>query len=149
MTQNYPIEKQVFTWQDGMKIVLAVMTFGIGWFAENQTTVIAYAAIILVWLFGVVAKQSERFAWLRGKGPLTVLIFIVAFVISYLFQPFALPAFPSWTGDAGTFVPLFSAWISGTFSIVGSAVVFAMSVYNILLARLLEKMPDLIGQFFE
>lgn len=149
MTQNYPIEKTSFLWQDGVKIVLAVMAFGIGWFSDNQTTVIAYAAVILVWLIGVIAKQSERFTWLRGKGPLTVLIFIVAFIVSYLFQPFALPIFPAWTGDAGTFVPLFSAWVSGSLSIVGNAVVFSMSVYNLLLAQVLEKTPQLISQFFE
>lgn len=140
------IAQKTFNWQDGLKIILAVMTFGIGWFADNQVTVIAYAAVLLVWLFGVIAKQNKDFEWLRGKGPLTVLVFIIAFVISYLFQPFTLPIFPSWTGDAGTFMPIFSAWISAVFAIVGNAVVFAMSVYNLLLAQVLEKAPDLIGQ---
>ena len=32
------------TWQDTIKIVLAIMTFGIGWFADNQVTMIAFAA---------------------------------------------------------------------------------------------------------
>ena len=143
------IQKQTFTWQDGLKIVLAVMTFGIGWFADNQVTVIAYAAVLLVWLFGVLAKQNKGLEWLRGKGPLTILVFIVAFVISYLFQPFTLPIFPAWTGDAGAFIPVLSVWIGAVFAIVGNAVVFAMSVYNLLLAQLLEKAPDLIGQIFE
>ena len=133
-----------FTWQDGVKVVLAVMTFGIGWFADNQATVIAYAALLIVWLVGRAAKQNKELAWLQGKGPLTVLVFFIAFIISYLFQPFTLPMLPAWTGDAGTYVLIFSAWIGLVFSVVGNAVVFSMSVYNVLLAKVLEKIP----QFF-
>lgn len=141
--------QKTFNWQDGLKIILAVITFGVGWFADNQITVIAYAAVLITWLLGVIAKGNKQLQWMRGKGPLTVFVFMVAFVISYLFQPFTLPILPGWTGDMATFVPIFSAWISAVFSIVGNAVVFAMSVYNLLLAQLLEKAPDLIGQLFK
>ncbi len=134
----------VFNWQDGMKIVLAIMAFGIGWFADNQATVIAYAAVGIVWIVTVIGKENKDLAWLKGKGPLTILVFVVAFIVSYLFQPFSLPAFPSWTGDAGSYVPIFSTWIGLVFSIVGNSVVMAMSVYNVLLAKVLEKIP----QFF-
>lgn len=130
-----------FNWQDAVKILLAVMTFGFGWFADNQTTMIAFAAVAIVWILGVVAKYTERFKWLAGKGPLTIFVFIVSFVLSYLFHPFTLPAFPAWTGDAGIFIPLVSAWLSSFFLIIGDAVLYAMTVYNVLLARVLEKVP--------
>lgn len=139
-----PAQNTSFTWQDGLKVVLAVMAFGIGWFADNQATVIAYAALFIVWLVSLAAKQNKELAWLQGKGPLTVLVFFIAFIVSYLFQPFTLPVLPAWTGDAGTYVPIFSAWIGVVCSIVGNAVVFSMSVYNVLLAKVLEKIP----QFF-
>ena len=134
-----PQTSDQFDWQDAFKIVLAVMTFGFGWFADNQTTMIAFAAVGIVWLLGVVAKYSERFKWLAGKGPLTILVFIVSFVLSYLFHPFTVSAFPGWTGDAGTYIPLLSAWLSSFFLIIGDAVLYAMTVYNVLLARVLEK----------
>lgn len=146
---NSTITIEPINWKDGLKILLAVMTFGLGWLADNQITVVAYIAVLVVWLLGALAQTSEKFQWLRGKGPLTVLIFIVSFVLAYLFQPFTLPGFPGWTGDAGTYIPLFSEWISGFFSIVGGAVVFAMSIYNILLAKVLEKLPETISRWFQ
>lgn len=136
-----PSNENQFTWQDLFRIALAVMTFSFGWFADNQTTVIAFAAVGIVWLLGRVAKYTERFKWLASKGPLTILVFVVSFVLSYLFQPFVLPALPAWTGDAGAYVPMLSAWVSNFFTIIGSAVLFAMSIYNVLLVRVLEKVP--------
>lgn len=137
----HPSSTDQFTWQDAFKILLAVMTFGFGWFADNQLTMIAFAAVLIVWVLGRVAKYTERFKWLAGKAPLTILVFVVSFVLSYLFQPFTLPALPAWTGDAGAYIPLFSAWVSSFFLIVGDAVLYAMTVYNVLLARVLEKVP--------
>lgn len=144
-----PTSDAQLTWMDGFKVLLAVMTFGIGWFANNQTTVIAYAALVLVFLVGAIAKRSEKYKWLAGKGPLTIAVFVVSFVLSYLFQPFVLPAAPAWTGDAGTFMPLFSAWLSASISIVGAAVLYAMSVYNVLLAKVLEKLPPALQGFLK
>ena len=142
----HPSSTDQFTWQDAFKILLAVMTFGFGWFADNQLTMIAFAAVLIVWVLGRVAKYTERFKWLAGKGPLTVLVFVVSFVLSYLFHPFVLPVFPGWTGDAGTYVPLLSAWISSFFLVIGDAVLYAMTVYNLLLARILEKIPPAFSQ---
>lgn len=128
-----------FTWQDALKIVLAIMTFGIGWFADNQVTMIAFAATAVVWLISYLIQLSPSFAWLKGKGPLTALVFVVAFVLSYLFQPFTLPAFPGWVGDFGAYVPLVSEWFTAFFAIIAPAVTFAMTIYNLLLAQIYEK----------
>jgi hypothetical protein len=127
------------TWQDGVKILLAFMTFGVGWFADNQVTMIAFAATIVVWLIGYATNLSPSFAWIKGKGPLTALVFVVAFVLSYLFQPFSVPAFPAWPGDAGAFVPMISDWFSAFFAIIAPAVTFAMTIYNLLLSQIYEK----------
>lgn len=134
-----------FNWQDGLKILLAVMTFGFGWFADNQATVIAYAAVVIVFLISEVAKRIPSMTWLKGKGPLTVTIFVVSFILAYVFHPFSLPSLPGWTGDAGSYIPLLSGWLQGFFAIVGAAVTFAMSIYNVLLAQILEKLPAAVG----
>ena len=134
-----------FNWQDGLKILLAVMTFGFGWFADNQVTVIAYASVLIVFVVGEVAKKIPSLNWLKGKGPLTVTVFVVSFILAYIFQPFILPSLPGWTGDAGSYIPLLSGWLQAFFAIVGAAVTFSMSIYNVLLAQILEKLPNTFG----
>lgn len=146
---NKTIQTDPLNWKDGLKIVLAVLTFGVGWFADNQTTMIAYSAMLIVWLLGTLAKSSEKFKWLQGKGPLTVLVFVVSFILAYLFSPFTLSAPPAWTGDAGTYVPLLSAWISAIVSVFGKASFEAMSVYNILLVQVLEKLPHTLSRWLQ
>lgn len=128
-----------FTWQDGLKILLAVMTFGIGWFADNQVTMIAFASTAVVWAISYATQLHPSFAWLKGKGPLTALVFFVSFVLSYLFQPFTVPAFPAWVGDFGLYVPLVSKWLNAFFAVITPAVVFAMTIYNMLLSQIYEK----------
>ncbi len=135
---------QAINYIDGLKIVLAVMTFGLGWFADNQSTVVAYVAVLIVWLLGEAAKRIPSLNWLKGKGPLTVAVFVVSFFLAYIFQPFVIPSLPGWTGDAGSYVPLLSTWLQAFFSIVGAAVTFSMSIYNVLLAQILEKLPTLL-----
>lgn len=137
--------EKIFNYVDGFKILLAVMTFGFGWFADNQATMIAYAAVLIVWILGEAAKRIPSLNWIKGKGPLTVAIFVVSFILAYLFQPFVLPTLPGWTGDAGSYVPLLSVWLQAFFAIVGAAVTFAMSIYNMLLAQILEKLPEFFG----
>lgn len=138
-------QEQPFEWKDALKILLAALAFGIGWFADNQVTMIAFASSSIVWALGWLVQLSPKLAWIKGKGPLTVMVFVVSFGLAYLFEPFALPVFPGWSGDAGSFVPLLSEWFSGLFSIVGSAVVFAMSIYNLLLAQVYEKAGDALS----
>jgi len=133
-----------FNWMDAVKIIGAFLAFGIGWFADNQTTMIAFAASALVWLIGYLATLSPKFSWLKGKGPLTVAVFIVSFILAYLFQPFMLSTPPAWSGDVGSYFPLISVWLSDVLDIVGAAVVFAMSIYNLLLAQVYEKAGDVL-----
>lgn len=142
-------QKITLNWQDGLKILLAVLTFGFGWFSDNQSTVVAYAAVLIVWLLGTLSQASERFKWLKGKGPLTVLVFLVSFALAFLFEPFTLPLPPGWSGDVGSYFPLISVWLSSIFSIIGNSVVVAMSVYNLLLSHVLEKMPDVVSNWFK
>lgn len=136
--------QEKFNWMDAVKILGAFLAFGVGWFADNQVTMVAFAASALVWLLSWSATLSPKITWLRGKGPLTVAVFVVSFFLAYLFQPFTLSAPPAWSGDVGSYFPLFSVWLSGILDIVGAAVVFAMSIYNLLLAQVYEKAGDVL-----
>jgi hypothetical protein len=138
-TKTMNENKDFFNWQDGLKIVLAVMTFGIGWFANNQATVIAFSAMLIVW---VIRLAMQKYGYKPEKSSLTVILFVVAIGLSFLFSPIALPIFPFWTGDASTYAPLFIAYFIAFLQIAGSVVAYATGVYNILLAQVFDKLPD-------
>ena len=132
-------ETNEFNWQDGLKIVLAVMTFGVGWFANNQATVIAYSAMLIVW---IIRLFMQKYGYKPEKASLTVVLFVVAIGLSFLFSPVALPLFPFWTGDAASYAPLFIAYLTVFLQIAGSVVAYATGVYNILLSQVFDKLPD-------
>lgn len=132
-------------WWDLLSIVGAVGTFGIGWIADNEATVIAFLAIGLVWLIRLVFDWvSKRFGknWKLGKPGLTILVFAVSLVLSFLIKQAVFPDRPVWTGDASTFAPLLIAYISALLQVAAGVVSYATGVYNILLAKVLEKLPS-------
>lgn len=140
------IEKiENLNWKDGLKIVLAVMTFGFGWIADNQMTVISFAAVLIVWLLGLALKY---FGFSANKVSLTIILFIVALGLSLAFQPVALPSFPSWSGDASVFMALLVAYLSSFFQIAAGVVAYATGVYNILMAQVLEKLPPIASRLW-
>jgi len=137
-----------FNKTDLYKIIFAFLAFGVGWFADNQTTVIAFAAMTIVWLISTLTENNEKWQWLKGKGPKTILVFVVSLALTFLFQPIRVPPFPGWTSASGTWVPLFSAWVAAFLGTANEAILFAMSIYNILLAQVLEKLPDSLRLLF-
>lgn len=137
-----------FSWKDGLMIVLAVLTFGLGWLANNQSTVIAYVAVLIVWLLAFLGKQFPRLSWIKGKTFLTVLVFIASFILALLFQPFKLPALPTWSGDIVVFAPALAIWLTALFAGFSGAVTMALGIYNILLAQVLDKVSTTLKTFF-
>lgn len=132
-------------WKDGLKIVLAVMTFGFGWIADNQMTVISFAAVLIVWLLGLALKY---FGFAANKVSLTIILFIAALGLSLAFQPVTLPSFPSWSGDASVFMALLVAYLASFFQIAAGVVAYATGVYNILMAQVLEKLPPIASRLW-
>ena len=128
------IETPKINWKDGLKIVLAVLTFGFGWLADNQTTVISFSAVLIVWLFGI---ALAKFGYRPGKVGLTLVLFVVAIGLTLTFQPIVLPTFPTWAGDASIFVPLLVAYFIAFLQMAASVVAYATGVYNILLSQVL------------
>lgn len=138
-----PENKASIDYIDILKIVLAVMTFGIGWFANNQATVIAYTAMLMVWL---IRLAMQKYGYKPSKANLTIILFIVAIGLSVLFSPVALPIFPTWTGDPASYAPLVIAYLGLFLQIAGSVVAYATTVYNILLSQVFEKLPEATGR---
>lgn len=133
-------------WKDGFKIVLAVMTFGFGWIADNQATVIAFAAVLIVWLLGLALKYA---GFVPNKAGLTIIVFIASIGLTLAFQHVNLPTFPAWTGDASVFFSLLIIYLTAFLQMASGVVAYATGVYNILLAQVLEKIPVVATQFMK
>lgn len=133
----------LLNWNDGLKIFLAVMTFGIGWFADNQATVIAFSAMLIVWLVRLAMSKTK---YKPNKASLTIVLFVVSIGLSLLFSPVALPAVPNWNGDIASYTPLLVIYLTAFLQIAGGVVAYAQGVYNILLAQVFEKLPDVTSR---
>jgi len=139
-----------FNWKDLGVIVLAVLTFGVGWVANNQAMVIAFLTMAIVWLISWAGRTFPQLEWIKGKAFLTVLVFAVAFGLSFFLQPFTLPAFPVWTGDVAIFMPALAIFLAALFANIQTQVLFAIGIYNVLLAQVLDKLStSLTMRFFD
>jgi len=132
-----------FNKQDAFKVILAVMTFGFGWVANNEATVIAFLAMVIVWAIRLIAK---KYKYVPTKAALTITLFFVALGLSLIVTPVMLPFFPAWTGDPSTYALLLITYFSVFLKIAGGVVAYATGVYNILLAQVFDKIPEVAGQ---
>lgn len=133
-----------FNWQDGLRILLAVLTFGIGWLADNQATVISFVAMLIVWALGEALKY---YGFKPGKAGLTVILFIVAFLLSLLFLPVTWPSLPAWNGDASIYVSALVVFLTAGLQILAKIIAYSMTVYNLLMAQVLDKLPATLKKF--
>lgn len=129
--------KNMFNWKDLLLVLVAVFIGGAGWTQDSQAVVITAIAIGVTWLLGWLLK---KFNYKPGKLILTAFLFVIALGLSVLFQPFAVPAFPALGEDFAAWVPLFIAYLGAWVTLAGPTVSNATLIYNILLAKVLEKM---------
>lgn len=114
-------------WKIFAQIVLAVITLGWGWLADNQVIVIGFAASVLVWLFDFLTRQKVTV----GKFWKTIAVFIVSVGLQLLFAPVGIPTFPGWE------VPLLVDYIAQWFILAQDVMLAAMVIYNIMLDQVL------------
>lgn len=126
----------MFGWMDLIKVLVAVVIGGAGWTVDSQATVIAFSAVGIVWAVKLI---GNRFNWWPEKGVLTAAVFVVAVGLQLLFAPVVLPAFPAWTGELATAMPLYLAYASALFQIAAGVVAAATGIYNLILADVLAK----------
>ena len=134
------MQDQSYTWKDFLYFLMAVIAFGAGYIVDHQAAVIGFAAIGVVWIVAQFGKTFPQLAWVKGKAFLTGLVFAVSFGLSFLFQPLTWPTVPTWTGDIATYTPLLAVFVSALFVNIQSAALFAIGVYNVLLAQVMDKL---------
>jgi hypothetical protein len=126
-----------FNWQDAAKIVLALVVTGFVWMQENQAGVLALAAMLIVWLVKFYTLKTGKQI---GKFGLTIALLVVSVGLAILFQPVAIPAFPIWGGELVGFVSAVLTWLAALVVLGGEVFAIATGLYNILLAKVLEKL---------
>ena len=121
-----------FSIGDLLAVLGALVLTGIGWAVGHPETTIAVVAIVLIWVINFL------FTW-KGiqlhKSWLTGILFVVAFLLTWLFQPALFPPWPSVvTTDA------IVIWLGSLISFAGPIVAYTTGLYNLILAKVLEKL---------
>lgn len=133
-----------FTLKDFALFVLSVLTFGAGYAIDHQATIIGFLAIGIIWLISTLGRIFPQLAWIKGKQLLTALVFVAAFGLSLFIKPMAWPAFPTWNGDVAVFAPLLATFLAVFLANIQTAVLFALSVYPILLSQVTDKLSGMV-----
>ena len=136
------------TLKDFFLLFLAVLTFGVGYIVDHQDVVIGFIAIAIVWVLSQLGKLFPSLAWIKGKTLLTCLVFVASFILALVIKPMAWPTLPSWSGDIVVFAPLLAAFLAAFFANIQTAVLFALTVYPVLLAQVTDKLGSGITNYF-
>jgi len=128
-------------WKNLLYVLVTVVVGGAAWTEDSRMVIIVAASIAIVW---IVRWTSRAFGWnwQPGKRGLTALLFVVSVVLSLLFNPVAAPAFPPLGQDFSVWLPAFVAYVGALVAVAAPVVSSATLIYNILLAKVLEKLAD-------
>ncbi|GIK44007.1 MAG: hypothetical protein LC130_33495 [Bryobacterales bacterium] len=128
-------------WKNLLYVLVTVVVGGAAWTEDSRMVIIVAASIAIVW---IVRWTSRAFGWnwQPGKRGLTALLFVVSVVLSLLFNPVAAPAFPPLGQDFSVWLPAFVAYVGALVAVAAPVVSGATLIYNILLAKVLEKLAD-------
>jgi len=126
-----------FDYKDLLAVLAALVITGLGIAAKHPEAVLSLVAVMLIW--GI----NFLFRW-KGiklrKSWLTVLLYILAVLLTVLFQPALFPAWPVLTGEPQAIATSIYTWIGALLIAAGPIVAYATGLYNVLLVRILEKL---------
>lgn len=135
------VKKISFSGKDAWAVSLALLTMGLGWMADNQSTVMAVSVLVIVWLLNEIWKRTGE---KMGKRWLTALTFGLSILLSLIFRPVLVPEFPAYAGDAQAFAQALVAWGGTILALASGIVAYATTLYNILLAEVLTKVGNMV-----
>lgn len=102
---------------------------------DSQLYVLAFVAPIIVYVVNALLKAKIKLS----RGWLTAGVYVISGLLAYVWSAPLFPAFPSWGGELGVFVPALFAWITDLLTAVGPIVALATLIYNALLKQVLDK----------
>ena len=101
----------------------------------EQTIIIGFIAPILVQAIKLI------FAWLHkpiDRKWITVFLFAVSLLITYLFARPALPAWPVYVEDPGIYAGMIVQFLMTSVGLISAIVGFAVIIYNLLLQKVFD-----------
>lgn len=121
-----------FTIADLLAVLGALVLTGLGWAVGHPETVVALVAVILIWVINFLftwkgIKLAK--AWLTGS------LFVIAFLLTWLFQPTLFPVWPAPVTPESIY-----AWLVALITYAGPIVAYATGLYNIILSKVLDKL---------
>lgn len=123
-------------------VILSLAALGFGWMREHQATAITLAVIVFVWIINWLAQKKGIHL---GKRWLTAILFGLATGLTLIFTPVTLPAFPPYAGDPGIYTQELVEYVMALITIGQGVALGATALYNLLLEKVLEKIPDAVS----
>lgn len=126
-----------FDIKDLLAVLVALVITGLGIAAQHPEAVLSLLAVVVIWVVNFLFRWKGiklRKTWL------TVGLFVVSLLLTLLFQPTLFPGWPVLIGTPEAIATALYTWIGLLIVAAGPIVAYATGLYNILLARILEKM---------
>lgn len=132
-----------FDWKDAVRIVMALVASGFIWTVDNRLAVLSLAAMVIVWLVKFYALKTGKSV---GKFTLTLVLLALSIVGALVFEPVSVPLLPTFSGDVFIYINSIFGWLGAMLLIGKEVFAVATGLYNILLAKVLEKLepPQLL-----
>jgi len=105
-------------------------------FSADQIFVLGLVSSAIVWLINFGVKRGLDVQ--LGRGWLTVVLFVVAIPLAWVFDPQVFPMLPLFTGDVGSDAGLIVKYIGDISSLLAQVVGSATAVYNIVLKKVMD-----------
>jgi hypothetical protein len=126
-----------FDVKDLLAVLCALLLTGLGVAAKHPEAALTLVAVLLVWtvnfLFRWKGIKLHR-AWLTSG------LYVLALLLTLLFQPALFPAWPVLSGESRQIASAIYSWIGMLIIAGGPIVAYATGLYNILLKRVLDKL---------
>jgi uncharacterized membrane protein len=113
-----------------------------------QLAILGLVATVIV---GILNLLAEKGGIHLARGWVTAILFVIAMILSFFWQPVALPAFPVWAGDPAVFALALLTFTGTLASAAGVVVGFATVIYNWLVKKVYDRLARVAvqGKFYE
>jgi hypothetical protein len=117
-------------------LLAALAALGVISTADWKVALIGLAVTVLVWMLNLWVKRSGKKI---GRAWLTVIVYLVAMIITIIVQPVIMPALPAWNGDAALFTNAWIGFLAAVAPIAATVTGEATLVYNSILKQVADQ----------
>jgi uncharacterized membrane protein len=107
---------------------------------------LAILGLVATVVTGILNWLAEKRGYHLARGWVTLILFVIAMILSFFWQPVALPVFPAYAGDPAIFTIALLTWVGTLSSAAGVVVGFATVIYNWLVRKIYDKAARAVVQ---